>query len=81
MSSHTQAVMAVKWGGDGLIYSAARDCAINVWAAADGKLVRRRVLWLLGAFSGRWEGCVFWSIFRAVFGGVRALPAWEEGRK
>ena len=41
MSSHTQAITQVKWGGDGLIYSAARDCSINVWAAADGRLVRR----------------------------------------
>ena len=30
----------VVWGGQGLIYSAARDCTINVWRAADGVLVR-----------------------------------------
>ena len=41
MSNHTQAITQVKWGGDGLIYSAARDCSINVWAAADGRMVRR----------------------------------------
>lgn len=41
MSNHTQAVTQVKWGGDGLIYSAARDCSINVWAASDGRMVRR----------------------------------------
>jgi ribosome assembly protein 4 len=40
MSSHTAALTAVKWGGEGLIYSAARDCSINVWSAADGCLVR-----------------------------------------
>jgi ribosome assembly protein 4 len=40
MSSHTAAVTAVKWGGEGLIYSAARDCTINVWAAEDGRMVR-----------------------------------------
>lgn len=40
MSSHTMAITAVKWGGEGLIYSAGRDCAINVWDDADGKLVR-----------------------------------------
>jgi ribosome assembly protein 4 len=26
MSNHMQAVTAVKWGGEGLIYSASRDC-------------------------------------------------------
>ena len=40
MSNHTAAVTAVRWGGAGLLYSASRDCTINVWAAADGKLVR-----------------------------------------
>ena len=41
MSNHTQAITQVKWGGDGLIYSAARDCSINVWSADDGRMVRR----------------------------------------
>ncbi len=45
MSNHTQAVTQVKWGGDGLIYSAARDCSINVWAASDGRMVRRWAPW------------------------------------
>jgi WD40 repeat protein len=40
MGSHTASVTAVKWGGDGLLYSAARDCSINVWSAEDGRLVR-----------------------------------------
>lgn len=40
MSSHTAAVTAVRWGGDGLLYSASRDCKINVWAAVDGRMVR-----------------------------------------
>ncbi len=39
MSNHSQAVTAVKWGGEGLIYSASRDCTISVWDATDGKLV------------------------------------------
>ena len=34
MSSHTLAVSCVKWGGDGLIYSASKDCTINVWSGA-----------------------------------------------
>ena len=33
MATHTMAITAVKWGGDGRIYSAARDCSINVWDA------------------------------------------------
>ena len=33
MGSHTKAVSAVRWTGDGHIISAARDCAIFVWDA------------------------------------------------
>ena len=33
MSSHSMAVSDVRWGGEDLIYSASRDCAINVWDA------------------------------------------------
>ena len=40
MGSHTAGVTAVMWGGEGLIYSAARDCTINVWCASDGSMVR-----------------------------------------
>jgi ribosome assembly protein 4 len=40
MGSHSAGVTAVLWGGDGLIYSAARDCTINVWRAKDGSMVR-----------------------------------------
>ncbi|GIL67555.1 hypothetical protein Vafri_20907 [Volvox africanus] len=39
MSNHTQLVTAVKWGGEGLIYSASRDCTISAWDDTDGKLV------------------------------------------
>jgi WD40 repeat protein len=49
MSNHTQAITQVKWGGDGLIYSAGRDCSINVWAAADGRLLRRCVASAMGS--------------------------------
>lgn len=30
----------VKWGGEGLIYTASKDKTIKVWADGDGKLVR-----------------------------------------
>ena len=33
MATHTMAITAVRWGGDNRIYSAARDCSINVWDA------------------------------------------------
>jgi ribosome assembly protein 4 len=33
-------VTCVRWGGEGLIYSGSRDCCINAWSAAEGKLVR-----------------------------------------
>ena len=31
MSSHSLAVSCVRWGGDGLLYSASKDATINVW--------------------------------------------------
>ena len=31
MSSHSLAVSCVRWGGDGLLYSASKDTTINVW--------------------------------------------------
>ncbi|KAG1659389.1 hypothetical protein FOA52_004389 [Chlamydomonas sp. UWO 241] len=40
MSNHAMMVTCVKWGGEGLIYSASRDCSISAWDATDGKLVR-----------------------------------------
>ncbi|ORZ38681.1 WD40-repeat-containing domain protein [Catenaria anguillulae PL171] len=40
LSQHTRAITCVKWGGEGLIYTASRDCSIKVWEAKDGKLVR-----------------------------------------
>jgi ribosome assembly protein 4 len=40
MGSHTMVVTAVKWGGEGLIYSASRDTTVNAWDANDGRLVR-----------------------------------------
>jgi WD40 repeat protein len=39
LSSHTMSVTAVKWGGEGLIYSASQDRSIKVWTS-DGKLCR-----------------------------------------
>ncbi|GMI23995.1 hypothetical protein TrCOL_g12868 [Triparma columacea] len=46
LSGHTDSVEAIRWGGEGLIYTASRDRTIKVWGAEDiegtkaGKLVR-----------------------------------------
>ena len=33
LSGHTQSVTCVKWGGEGLIFSASQDRTIKVWTA------------------------------------------------
>jgi len=40
MTSHTKGVTCVKWGCEGLIYSASQDRTIKVWDSARGILVR-----------------------------------------
>ena len=40
MTSHTMNVTCLKWGGNGLIYSASQDRTIKVWRSADGALCR-----------------------------------------
>ncbi|KAL7293834.1 hypothetical protein TKK_0012892 [Trichogramma kaykai] len=40
LSSHTQSVTCVRWGGRGLIYSSSQDRTIKVWRAEDGVLCR-----------------------------------------
>lgn len=41
LAGHTQSVECVKWGGEGLLYTASRDRTVKVWAAVGrGKLVR-----------------------------------------
>uniref|UniRef100_A0A8C6IU11 Notchless protein homolog 1 n=1 Tax=Melopsittacus undulatus TaxID=13146 RepID=A0A8C6IU11_MELUD len=40
LTSHTQSVTCVKWGGDGLIYSSSQDRTIKVWRSQDGVLCR-----------------------------------------
>ena len=41
LTAHTNSVTSVKWGGEGLIYTASRDTTIFVWDAKDGKVVRQ----------------------------------------
>jgi len=44
LAGHTDSIEAVKWGGEGFLYTASRDRTIKVWTAKDsdvlGKLVR-----------------------------------------
>jgi ribosome assembly protein 4 len=40
LSSHTQSVTCVKWGGTGLIYTSSQDRTVKVWRAVDGVLCR-----------------------------------------
>ncbi|CAD5115449.1 DgyrCDS4422 [Dimorphilus gyrociliatus] len=40
LTSHTQSVTCVRWGGTNLIYSGSQDRTIKVWRASDGVLCR-----------------------------------------
>lgn len=40
LSGHTQSVTCIKWGGEGLIYSASQDRTIKVWRAGDVSSIR-----------------------------------------
>jgi ribosome assembly protein 4 len=40
LSGHTASVNCVKWGGEGLIYTASSDRTIKIWSGKDGKIVR-----------------------------------------
>lgn len=40
LSGHIQSVTCVKWGGEGLIYSASQDRTIKVWKADDVSCAR-----------------------------------------
>jgi len=40
LSSHLQSVTCIRWGGNGLIYSASQDRTIKVWRSDDGVLCR-----------------------------------------
>ncbi|KOS15013.1 rsa4-wd-repeat protein involved in ribosome biogenesis [Malassezia pachydermatis] len=40
LGGHTASVNAVRWGGDGAIYTASSDRTIKVWNDQDGRLIR-----------------------------------------
>lgn len=39
LTGHTKSVTCVKWGGNGLIYSASQDRTIKVWRAEDVRFI------------------------------------------
>ncbi|KAJ1659533.1 ribosome assembly [Dispira simplex] len=43
ISQHTAAVTSIRWGGDGLLYTASQDKTIKVWDTQQGKLVKTLV--------------------------------------
>ncbi|XP_023599158.1 notchless protein homolog 1 isoform X2 [Myotis lucifugus] len=43
LTGHTQSVTCLRWGGDGLLYSASQDRTIKVWRAHDGQGPERLV--------------------------------------
>lgn len=48
LSGHTDAVEAVKWGGEGFLYTASRDRTIKVWTAKEGDVLGKLVRSLKG---------------------------------
>jgi WD40 repeat protein len=40
LTGHTQSVTCLRWGGDGLLYSASQDRTIKVWRAHDVRMRR-----------------------------------------
>ncbi|KAG8122592.1 hypothetical protein E2320_018081 [Naja naja] len=43
LTSHTQSVTCIRWGGDGLLYSSSQDRTIKAWRAQDGQGPERLV--------------------------------------
>ncbi len=48
LSGHTDSVEAVRWGGEGFLYTASRDRTIKVWTAKDGDVLGKLVRTLTG---------------------------------
>lgn len=40
LGSHTASVNVVRWGGEGVIYTASSDRTVKLWDGKDGKLIR-----------------------------------------
>jgi ribosome assembly protein 4 len=48
LSGHTDSIESVKWGGEGLLYTASRDRTILVWAVAEDKCSAKLIRTLSG---------------------------------
>ena len=48
LSGHTDSIEAVKWGGEGFLYTASRDRTIKVWTAKGGDVLGKLVRTLKG---------------------------------
>mmetsp|Transcript_18519 Transcript_18519/g.21227 ORF Transcript_18519/g.21227 Transcript_18519/m.21227 type:complete len:612 (+) Transcript_18519:77-1912(+) len=48
LSGHTDSIEAVKWGGEGFLYTASRDRTIKVWTAKEGDVLGKLVRTLKG---------------------------------
>lgn len=40
LGGHTASVNVVRWGGEGVIYTASSDRTVKLWNAEEGKLIR-----------------------------------------
>jgi len=54
LTSHTQSVTCLKWGGDGLLYSSSQDRTIKVWRSQDVSEAGSPA----AAGEGGWTRCV-----------------------
>ena len=50
LSGHVDSIESVKWGGEGLIYTASRDCTIKAWngKGSSGRVVGTLARTLVG---------------------------------
>lgn len=63
LTGHTQSVTCLRWGGDGLLYSASQDRTIKVWRAHDVRAGKGPE----PAWGNRWSGMsnqCFLNLFR-----------------
>ena len=52
IAQHTAAVTCIKWGGEGLIYTASQDKTIKVWNSSGMLVQNTRRSWSLGEYVG-----------------------------
>lgn len=70
LTGHTQSVTCLRWGGDGLLYSASQDRTIKVWRAHDvraGK-IQKLVSWVMDTGAHHKPGISEPGVSRIVLG-------------